>query len=218
MLSRIKDILLTGISISLLFGSIQALAFDPNAALRQQESERQAQKVSDEQSLYEGYRNSEEIEINEDGTVTIGNLQWMRCSLGQRWSGTSCTGEASRHRWREALVLPDLMNDQGGFAGYSDWRLPNISELASLRVCSSGRASTLVDLPDGVATFEKCSGDFSIPTLDTNLFPNSPSARFWSSSPFAGRPSNAWGVFFDRGYVGDNVSIGSSIILVRDAK
>jgi hypothetical protein len=48
-------------------------------------------------------------------------LIWQRCSVGQRWDGTTCSGDTTRHNWSEALAMA---------AG--DWRLPNIKELMSI--------------------------------------------------------------------------------------
>ena len=197
-----KPLLLSGLYLGLLIGSSQAQTFDPNEALRQQESQRQAQQAREEQARYERYRNKETARINNDGTVTIGNLQWMRCSLGQQWNGTTCTGNASSHNWNDARALPMLMNAQGGFAGHRDWRLPTISELTSLRVCSSGRASDTANLPGGVTTFDHCISPYSGPTLDTRLFPGTPSSLVWSGSPHARYSNLAWVVYFWNGAVG----------------
>lgn len=59
------------------------------------------------------------------------NLIWQRCSLGQTWSGTSCTGTATQYTWADALKTAQSI---GG-----SWRLPNIKELQSLveRACSA---------------------------------------------------------------------------------
>jgi len=67
---------------------------------------------------------------NGDGTVTdkTTGLQWQRCSQGQTWSGGTCAGTATGHTWQAALQLADVAT----YAGRSDWRLPNIKELASI--------------------------------------------------------------------------------------
>jgi hypothetical protein len=51
-------------------------------------------------------------------------LIWQRCSLGQIWNGTTCTGTASTHTWTDALAKAKAVGN-----GY---RLPNIRELKSL--------------------------------------------------------------------------------------
>jgi len=60
---------------------------------------------------------------NQDGSVTDQqtNLQWSRCSLGQRWKNNTCHGEARALPY--AIVA--LVMEEG-------WRLPSISELSSL--------------------------------------------------------------------------------------
>jgi hypothetical protein len=71
--------------------------------------------------------------LNGDATVTDleTGLMWRRCSEGQ--SGENCSsGAASLYTWTQALQDVDSVNTTGGFAGYTDWRLPNIKELASL--------------------------------------------------------------------------------------
>lgn len=60
------------------------------------------------------------------------NLIWQRCSLGQTWNGTTCTGTASTHTWADALTQAKALGN-----GY---RLPNIKELQSLveEACYNG--------------------------------------------------------------------------------
>lgn len=78
--------------------------------------------------------------LHSDGTVTDNatGLMWMRCDLGRNWDASSNTCLFS-----DVPVAKDWMSvlddvKQNTFAGYSDWRLPNIKELASLieRHCS----------------------------------------------------------------------------------
>lgn len=78
-----------------------------------------------------------------DGTVTDSRtgLMWMRCSVGEDWTGTGCAGRARYLTLQEANAL-DLQ-----FSGHDDWRLPTSDELR-----------TIVDLSCGN------------PTLDTNIF------------------------------------------------
>lgn len=112
-----------------------------------------------------------------DGTVTDTQtgLRWKQCAEGL--SGTDCTtGAAQTFTWQAALQQAQTLNTTGGFAGFTDWRLPNIKELRSIveRQCYS-------------------------PAINFNVFPNTPSASFWSSSPVAYFSSNAWYVYFDNG-------------------
>jgi hypothetical protein len=47
------------------------------------------------------------------------------------------------------------------------------------------------------------------PAIDGTAFPNTPSEVFWSSTPWAGSSSSAWGVDFSYGYAG-NGDVGYS--------
>jgi hypothetical protein len=64
---------------------------------------------------------------NGDGTVTdvTTNLQWMRCSLGQTWTGSMCRGNAQQYSLQDAVNVSYRFN----YAEHSDWRLPTIDEV-----------------------------------------------------------------------------------------
>ncbi len=132
---------------------------------------------------------------NNDGTVTDmqTNLQWMRCALGQTWQGGTCAGEAKRYQWEPALGAAKVVNYQGGYAGYQDWRVPSREELRSLVYCSSGAPEIWNN------TGKSCQGDYSRPTIDTTAFPNTPASDFWSASPNASNADYAWNVGFYNG-------------------
>lgn len=115
---------------------------------------------------------------NGDGTVTdiATTLMWKQCAEGL--SGAGCaTGAGMSINWQQALQQAQTVNS-GGFAGYSDWRLPNVKELASL-------------------VEKQCS-----PAINLTLFPNTLGTGFWSSSPCAFASAYAWGVDFGHGDVG----------------
>ena len=52
------------------------------------------------------------------------DLIWQRCSLGQSWDGSSCTGAATGYTWQQAL--------EAAKAAGGGWALPNKRELQSL--------------------------------------------------------------------------------------
>lgn len=56
-------------------------------------------------------------------TDTRTGLVWARCSVGQSWSGSACTGTASTFTHEGALAHAQST---------SGWRLPNVKELAGL--------------------------------------------------------------------------------------
>ncbi|CAK0769433.1 exported hypothetical protein [Gammaproteobacteria bacterium] len=109
---------------------------------------------------------------NLDGTVTdtTTNLMWMRCAMGQIWTGADCSGNSATYTWDQANALTN------SFASHTDWRLAGIRELI-----------TLTDMTR------------SSPAIDTAIFPNTPNQFFWSSSSLAGNSYIAWGVSFDYG-------------------
>jgi Protein of unknown function (DUF1566) len=110
--------------------------------------------------------------VHNDGTVsdTHSGLMWKRCAEGQ--DGSTCSGNASSHSWSEALSLAA----NSAFAGYRDWRLPNIRELKSL--------------------VETCRFD---PSINDSIFPATPSRVFWSASPYPPYLAYAWNVHFGPG-------------------
>lgn len=72
---------------------------------------------------------------NKDGTVTdkLTGLIWARCSYGQKWTASTCTGKPKEVSWHEAINL------RFNLAGKNDWRLPSIQELLTLTKCKNGR-------------------------------------------------------------------------------
>ena len=111
--------------------------------------------------------------INNDGTVTdnLTNLMWLQCSLGQDLSN-NCSGDASTYTWQEALVAAYAYELNSN----TDWRLPNIKELESL---------VAIDRYD--------------PAINSTVFPNTSSAKFWSSSPSLDVSTGAWRLGFTYG-------------------
>jgi hypothetical protein len=98
-------------------------------------------------------------------------LMWQRCFAGL--AGAGCQqGELLMMSWPGALQYVEQLNGDGGFAGFRDWRLPNIKELASIAEV-------------------QCAN----PAINRTLFPNAPSAQVWSSSPYNLYPHYSW--FFD---------------------
>jgi len=116
---------------------------------------------------------------NGNSTVTDKGtgLMWKQCVEG--FSGTSCTtiGSVFTYVWQDALELATMVNT-AGFAGHTDWRVPNLTELESLLT-------------------QNCVN----PSINASLFPNVSYSVVWSSSPSSGR--GAWGVYFSGGNISD---------------
>lgn len=166
---------------------------------------------------------AQDFKDNFDGTVIqlSTNLQWMRCSVGQFWTGSTCTGKAETYYPDAARKL------KPNFAGYNDWRLPNIRELASLVHCSSGKiGKNTTDLRDGKpALVHGCLGDFKKPTINQAVFPNTATSSYYRSSS---RNDNAhyrhyghrhWKVYFGSSGELEGESLAFSYVrLVRDTE
>jgi hypothetical protein len=126
--------------------------------------------------------------IGTDGTTTDNTtgLMWMRCSLGQKWEENTCRGTAAIFSWSDGLKAATGHE----FAGYTDWRVPNKNELESI-------------------VESRCFG----PSINNVVFPATPPAYFWSSSPYAAALEGAWSVDFGYGTV--NASVKSGFIHIR---
>lgn len=79
---------------------------------------------------------------------------------------------ATSYNWTAALAYCEGLT----LAGFSDWRLPNVKELSSL-----------------IDVFQYT------PAIDPVVFPATPMAWFWSSSPHLLYAGSGWGVSFDTG-------------------
>ena len=97
---------------------------------------------------------------------------------GLVWQKTYVSGKT----WQEALPYCESLT----YAGYSDWRLPNKNELASL------------------VNYEKYN-----PASD---FPDMPSNYFWSSSTYVNLTNRAWFVNFGSGGVFNYIKTNNSSV------
>lgn len=122
-------------------------------------------------------------QMNADGTVLDKQtgLMWMRCALGQTWDSQqeACTGDAATYVWQDALGAAQTLDQSGGYAGYTDWRLPNYRALAS------------------IARY-RCHN----PAINSKAFPNTPGMEFWTSTPVSANFGSGWAVSFTTGQVG----------------
>jgi len=108
-------------------------------------------------------------------TDTTTALMWKRCVEGL--SDPDCAnGTAELQTWKDALQTANDTNNNGGFAGYADWRIPNVAELVSL-------------------VEEQCTG----PSINDSVFPNTAKKFIWTSSPDFNLDEGSWSVDFNVG-------------------
>lgn len=152
-------------------------------------------------------------------------LMWDRCSIGQSWNGTTCTGQAIELNWQDAKDYVKKFSNQQAKGGYSDWRLPTMQELSSIRYCSKGwqqvtetvseltaqgrverqvRVTSMQTIPANkggtIQVPYLCADGSNKPTIDTTIFPKTIDSFYWSSSPNANYSHFAWGVGFAYGH------------------
>ncbi|TMP37751.1 DUF1566 domain-containing protein [Pseudoalteromonas rubra] len=132
-----------------------------------------------------------QFEIKDDGTVCDKqtNLMWQRCSFGQIYNNDSgsCDNVAQELSWQQALQTANAQE----FAGYSDWHLPNVKELASI-------------------VEHRCVK----PAINEEVFLATLEKNYWSSTTVEGTPGNAWLFSFGDGKV-SNVFSKNSTAYVR---
>lgn len=113
---------------------------------------------------------------NGDGTVSDREtgLIWAKCALGLR-GGSCADGLASMANWKDALELTQTANIDE-YLGQDDWRMPSVAELRTLveKACYS-------------------------PAINENLFPNTGSGLYWTSSPDTIYRGNAVMIEFNNG-------------------
>jgi len=90
-------------------------------------------------------------------------------SIGLRWQDNNISNTMT---WQSAIDTCEALS----LGGFSDWRLPNVNELASL-----------VD-------------DTRINPAINTVFQNTASNLYWSSTSYAGLLNVAWVVYFNSGY------------------
>lgn len=139
--------------------------------------------------------NTERYKDNNNGSVTDikTNLIWQRCSVGQTWTGQTCTGEAATFNWNDAIQLAK-----------DGWRLPTVDELNTLVFCSSGQRK-ISDHKEGKYSADSdgsCQNGFAQPAINSFIFPNVPDnpILFWSSTQ-TNAASDAWYVSFFAGSI-----------------
>ncbi|MEA3469367.1 MAG: DUF1566 domain-containing protein [Thermodesulfobacteriota bacterium] len=114
-----------------------------------------------ETTLPAGSEKKNQYTDHSNGTVTDN-------SSGLMWQST----ESIPQTWQQAIIYAQSLE----LAGFNDWRLPNIKELASL--IDSTRSN---------------------PAINTDFFPGCRPDAYWSSTQYAQKPGFAWYVDFKYG-------------------
>ena len=96
----------------------------------------------------------------------------MRCSVGQRWNGETCTGKIINLNHDQMEEVLKLASEQLG----SGWRLPSRKELESL-VCR----------------------DCKIPKINSEIFPNTDPVPYWTGERNKFAKRHFWSVNFYTG-------------------
>ena len=140
-----------------------------------------------------------DIALLDNGDYTITDLatglMWKQCSEGQA-SDSLCSGNPWTYNWQEALQVAEELNNSGGFAGFTDWRLPNLNELRSI-------------------VEESCVD----PAINSSRFPNTPSVEYWVASALARFSNGAFYVnfYYGKGNAWIRDRVPYHVRLVRDA-
>jgi len=119
-------------------------------------------------------------------------LMWTKCPVGL--SGSDCSqGSAQAMDWENAERYAHTTD----IAGFTDWRLPTSEELQGL--------------------VERCR---NMPSINVEVFPNTPAEKFWTSSPLPGYASYAWYIHFRGGKLDYDIrsSRGTYTRLVRSTR
>nr|WP_281358331.1 DUF1566 domain-containing protein [Pseudoalteromonas caenipelagi] len=115
-------------------------------------------------------------------------LMWQVCDFGQNYdvvSGT-CTSTALQLNWQQALIAAK----NSDYAGFSDWHVPNIKELASILEHSCVE-----------------------PAINLAVFVSTQNDNYWTSTTAVSQIDHAWAYQFADGK--NNLKAKTSDIFLR---
>jgi len=127
--------------------------------------------------------NAGEFVVSADGLTVTDTITGLVWQRDGSGTRTGCTAGTTCTRAEAQAYCVALV-----LGGVSGWRLPARMELL-----------TIVDFT-------------TAPAIDSTAFPNTPGERFWTSSPNAGLPAEAWFVSFGDGGAEDTGG-GSGLLL-----
>lgn len=128
---------------------------------------------------------------NGDGTITDTKtgLVWEKLS-----DDDSVHDQDTVYSWSDAFAKVAALNSMS-FAGFNDWRLPNINELHSL--LNYGGASPAID----AAFNTDCAPSCTVLTCSCTKATPSDAGLYWSSSTYQAQWANHWFAMFYDGQV-----------------
>ena len=142
-----------------------------------------------------GPLSTEDFEDNNDDTITdkTTGLMWTKDTADI--NGDDLVTDADTVNWNGALQYCEDLD----FAGYSDWRLPNIKELRSIVDYSSSSSNN--------------------PAVNLSFFPDIEKKAYWSSTGLAENQNSSWNITFHNGDDRDSrKTFPSYVLAVRDVK
>lgn len=130
-------------------------------------------------------------------------LVWSRCSVGQTWTGTTCTGEIKKYNWSETQEVAKSYY----LGGYNDWQVPSMHEFRTiLNYCAEANNIAHEEL-SGIGFYTHCDKPLETHVesgfaLDTSIFLNLKPTKgednlYWTSNDKLVRftfGSNSFGV------------------------
>ncbi len=146
---------------------------------------------------------------NGDGTVTdeVTGLMWEKL-CDEDPAGVICPADHdvdSNYSWVDAFTKIADMNT-ANYAGYSNWRLPNVREIESL--ADRGRFNPAIDPVFATGCVAPC---------DAAACSCTRSNYYWTSTSTQGNPGFAWLLVFADGVVGTGNKLNNNYVrAVRD--
>jgi Protein of unknown function (DUF1566) len=150
-------------------------------------------------------------------------LVWARCPVGQRLSGSDCSGKkiVPTYRPDPGKNGSEMVQALSGFdlTGFKDWRLPTIAEYQALLPCADG---TIVPEAAGETIHFTCPNG-KVPTLDARVFPDVRTREFQPVAPTASASDKCGGPCYKSlnwmtPYIGSDGKVrwqGTKIMAVR---
>lgn len=117
------------------------------------------------------------------------NMTWARCSVGQKFLDSECSGAPASFSWQEAVAYAQTVKG---------WGLPTKDQLSSIVLCSNSHHRE----PGHGGQVAPCAGDFSRPVIDESIFPNTPLGIYWTLDEVETAHTNSYGWTVDFSYGG----------------